>query len=76
MKLQIIEDIKGDKAGVFIPIEDWIRIKDNYPDIENLENELSKWEKELIDNRLNTIDKNPERLLEGKGLFEELKRKI
>ncbi len=76
MKLQIIEDIKGDKAGVFIPIEDWTRIKANYPDIENLDIELSKWEQELIDNRLKAIDENSERLMDGKVLFEELKRKI
>ncbi|WP_068822830.1 addiction module component CHP02574 family protein [Pedobacter psychrophilus] len=76
MKLQIIEDIKGDKEGVFIPIEDWARIKANYPDIENLDIELSKWEQELIDNRLKAIDENSERLMDGKVLFEELKRKI
>ncbi|OAQ39343.1 addiction module component CHP02574 family protein [Pedobacter psychrophilus] len=72
----MIEDIKGDKEGVFIPIEDWARIKANYPDIENLDIELSKWEQELIDNRLKAIDENSERLMDGKVLFEELKRKI
>ncbi|MCU0374954.1 MAG: addiction module protein [Chitinophagaceae bacterium] len=76
MKLQILQDGKGKNTGVFIPIEDWALIKEQYPDIENADSELPQWEKELIDNRLDTIAKNPERLKSGEQLLKILKEKV
>ncbi len=76
MRTQIIQDYNGLPTGVFIPIEDWTLIKNNYPDIETLEQELPQWEKDLIDSRLDAIAKNPERLQSIESLFAELKRKI
>lgn len=62
--------------GVFIPIEDWEEMKAVYPEIESLNDNLQQWEKDFIDERLDAISKNPERLLPIEGLFAELKRKI
>ena len=76
MKLQVLHDNFGNQTGVYVPMEDWTLIKNNYPDIENLEQELPQWEKDLIDSRLEAIAKNPERLKPIESLFEELKRKI
>ncbi len=76
MKAQIIQDYNGLPTGVFIPIEDWTLIKNSYPDIETIEQELPQWEKDLIDERLEVITKNLERLQPIENLFEELKRKI
>lgn len=76
MKLQVLQDNFGNKTGVYVPMEDWTLIKNNYPDIENLDQDLPQWEKYLIDNRLEAIAKNPERLKPIEGLFEELRRKI
>jgi hypothetical protein len=76
MKLQVIQDGHGKNTGVFIPIEDWVSIKNQYPDIENADSNLQQWEKDLIDTRLDAIAKNPDRLKSGKKLLKELKRKI
>lgn len=76
MKLQIIQDGDGKSTGVFIPMKDWALIKNEYPDIENTGVELESWEKDLINARLDAIDKNPERLKSGKNLLDEWKRKI
>lgn len=76
MRTQIIQDHNGLPTGVFIPIEDWENIKKSYPNIENLEQDLPQWEKDLIDSRLEAIAKNPERLKPIEGLLKELKRKI
>lgn len=76
MKLQVLQDNLGNQTGVYVPMEDWNLIKNNYPDIETLEQELPQWEKDIIDTRLETITKNPERLKPIESLFEELKRKI
>lgn len=76
MRLQLIQDAKGNDTGVFIPIEDWVLIKNQYPDIEKASAKLQKWEKDLIDSRLDIIAKNPKRLKPGKNLLKELKRKV
>jgi hypothetical protein len=76
MKTQIIQDHNGLPTGVFIPIEDWEIIKNEYPNIEATEKELEQWEKDSIDQRLVEIEKNPERLQPIENLFKELKRKI
>lgn len=76
MKLQVLKDNSGNQTGVYVPMEDWELIKTNYPDIENLKHNLPQWEKDLIDDRLDAIAKNPERLRPGSELLKELKRKI
>jgi hypothetical protein len=76
MKTQIIQDHNGLPTGVFIPIEDWEIIKNEYPNIESTEKELEEWEKDIIDQRLVDIEKHPEKLQPIESLFKELKRKI
>ena len=34
MNIQIIHDVEGNDIGVFIPMDDWILLKVNYPDID------------------------------------------
>ena len=76
MKLQIIQDAKGNNAGVFIPIEDWNRIKSQYPDIVHADYDLNEYEKELIDHRLDAIVKNSQRLKSGDELLQFLKKDV
>lgn len=76
MKLQVVQDGKGNNTGVFIPMEDWNLIKNQYPDIENVGKELDEFEKELIDTRLESIAKKTNRLKDGKNLIQVLKNKI
>ncbi len=72
MKLQVLEDSNGKQTGVFVPIDDWTLIKRNYPDIENLDQELPVWEKELIDERLKAIKEDSTRLRPINELLTEL----
>jgi hypothetical protein len=76
MKLQILQDNSGKEAGVFLPIEDWNLIKRDYPEIEELISEIPIWEQNLIDNRLDQIAQNSERILDGEKLIEALKNKL
>jgi hypothetical protein len=63
MTLQFIHDNKGNTTGVFIPIEEWQKLKTKYVDLqrEEAENgvELSSWQKNIIDERLSDYYKNP-----------------
>jgi hypothetical protein len=76
MKLQVLQDNLGNEMGVYLPMEDWTLIKNNYPDIETVGQDLPQWEKDLINKRLNAIQANPKRLRPINELFEELNRKI
>ena len=76
MKLQVLQDNLGNEMGVYLPMEDWTLIKNNYPDIETVGQDLPQWERDLIDKRLNGIQANPKRLRPINELFEELNRKI
>lgn len=76
MKLQVLQDSFGNQTGVYVPMEDWTLIKSNYSDIENLDNKVPQWEKDLIDDRLDAISNNPELLQPIQELFDELQRKI
>ena len=72
MSLQIIQNSRGENAGVFIPMDDWEIIKTNYPDVDNLDKEIPDWQKQLLDSRLEDIARNPKNLRPISELFEEL----
>jgi len=73
MKPQVIKDSDGHDTGVFIPIQNWNKIKDNYPDIESADEDLPEWEKYIIDQRLDAIARNPERIKSDDGLLDALR---
>ena len=72
MRLQVVKDGKGKNTGVFIPIEDWDLIKINYPDIDNLDEDIPQWQKQLLDRRLEIISKTPGSIKSIDELFTEL----
>jgi hypothetical protein len=75
MKLSVLTDNAGKQTSVVIPMEDWMLIKRDYPDIEDITTEMPQWEKDLIDQRLDAIAQNPQRIQSGDALLDELKRK-
>ncbi len=54
MKTQIIQDHNGIPTGVFIPIQEWKKLKEKYPNIEedNLDFILSTDNQKTLDSRL------------------------
>jgi hypothetical protein len=73
MRLQVIQDGSGKNTGVFIPIEDWVLITAQYPNIENTQADPEAWEKKIIDDRLEAIAQNPTRLKPGQNLLNLLR---
>lgn len=71
MRTQVIQDHNGTPTGVFIPIQDWEKIKKQYPDID-AENtfELSDKQKKILDSQndlpLSEYQDNDEFLVELK----------
>ena len=72
MNPQIIQDNDGNNTGVFITMKDWNFIESIYPDINSLKTELPEWQKEIINERLDIIAKNPQRLKPIESLFQLL----
>ena len=48
MAIQVIEDGKGNPAGVFIPINKWKELKKQHKDLERLENEESATKEQIF----------------------------
>jgi hypothetical protein len=42
MRLQVIQDSKGNNAGVFIPMDKWMLIKSSYPNIEHVDDDMTE----------------------------------
>ena len=76
MKLQVLQDSNGNDSGVYIPYQQWTLIKQQYPDIEEISDEIPDWQKELLTSRLETIAKNPKSVKPIQGLFDALDRKV
>jgi hypothetical protein len=72
MSLQVIKDSNGIDSGVFIPIDEWKKIKDNYPDVENIDDEIPDWQKKILNERLLLIKSNPELIKPISDLFKDL----
>lgn len=71
MNVQYISDNKGVTTGVFIPIQEWNKLKEDYhlPD-DNLN--LSPEQKEELDWRIDHHLENPDDLLD----WEDVKRRL
>jgi hypothetical protein len=75
MNLQILKDNTGKQTGVYVPIDDWALIKSVYPDIEEISSQVPTWEQELIDERLQKISQQPDRLVDADEFMKELKKR-
>lgn len=77
MRLQIIQDGRGNTTGVYIPINEWKELKKQYKDLEVLEYEeptkqqLMEELKEAI-TQLTLIEKGKLKSRSAKSLLDEL----
>jgi hypothetical protein len=60
MNLQYISDSKGQTTGVFIPINEWNELKRKYKNIEREDIHIPEWHKDLVRQRLDDYNKNPD----------------
>lgn len=74
MSLQYLSNEKGQVTAVQVPIEEWELLKSKYPDLDAIDNDLSVWQKDLINTRLSAINQNPDRILPIDSLIAELDR--
>lgn len=80
MTLQFIHDTKGNTTGVFIPIDEWQSLKEKYTDlqVEEAQNniELTDWQKDIIDQRLEDYYKNPNEVMDFDTTITNIRKKL
>ncbi len=72
MSVQYLSNEKGQVTAVQLPIAEWELIKIKYPDIDHLDAKLPEWHKQLIDVRLDALEKNAELIRPISELLDEL----
>ena len=80
MALQFIHDNNGNTTGVFIPIDDWQTLKEKYSDlqIEEIQNntDLSNWQKQIIDDRLNDYYQNSTDIMDFDKTVDDIEKSL
>lgn len=71
MSLQYITDDKGQTTGVYIPIQEWNKLKSKYEGIEEDANIIPEWQKEIVRERFKNT--NPEEYLSWEEVRQRLK---
>lgn len=72
MSVQYLSNEKGLVTAVQVPIKEWERIKSIYPEVDHIASPLPLWQKKMLDNRLEAIEKDASRLKPIFELMEEL----
>jgi hypothetical protein len=72
MSLQYLSDETGHVIAVQLPIKEWEELKSKYPDIDNSSSNTPDWHKELLDTRLDALEKHPELIRPISELMNEL----
>lgn len=58
MNLQYISDSNGKTTGVYIPIQEWIKLKSKFKGIEEEEIDIPKWHVDVVKERLENYRDN------------------
>jgi len=72
MNLQYISNSKGQTTGVFIPINEWNKLKRKYKDIENEDIGIPEWHKELVFKRLENYKQKPNSVLDFDAAIDDI----
>lgn len=78
MNLQYINDSQGNPTGVFIPIEEWISLKQKYNVLQQEElqtSEIPDWHKKILDERLEDYRKNPDINMDFNEVLKDIRKK-
>ena len=76
MSIQFITDSSGKNTGVFIPIEQWKKMKNKFRDLENEEIDIPEWQKLELDKRLENYSANPEDVLDARDVLDDIDNEL
>lgn len=74
MSVQYISDDHGKTTGVFIPIQDWNKLKNKFIGLEEEEFELPSWQKNELNDRMAEYERNPSNTTSFQEAMDDLEK--
>jgi hypothetical protein len=75
--INYVSDNNGETIAVVIPVDDWKRMKDKYPDIDGDAHDVPEWQKKLMRERRRQIENDPSLVKDDiNELFDEIDRDV
>lgn len=72
MSVQYVSDRAGQTTAVLISIDDWNHLREKHPDVDELDNDLPQWQKDIIDERMLLLKQHPEQVTSLEDFLKEL----
>ena len=76
MNIQYISDSTGQTTGVFIPIEEWNKLRNKYKGIDNEEINIPGWHKDLVRKRLEDYHKKPDDVIDFDAAMDDIEKEL
>lgn len=76
MSLQFISDSAGETTGVFIPIEEWNNLKNQFKGIEQAEIGIPDSHVNLVRGRLNQYEKDPSQIMDFDEAINDIEKSL
>ena len=75
MGLQFISDSNGKTSGVFIPIDEWNKLKERFKGIDQQEN-IPEWQVKEVNERLEEYKKSPNSGIDFNSAIDDIEREL
>ena len=74
MNVQYISDNTGKTTGVFIPISEWNKLKDQYKNIEQVN--IPDWQMKEVRKRLEDYKSNPDQAMDFETAMDDIEKAL
>ena len=74
MNVQYISDNTGKTTGVFIPISEWNKLKDQYKNIEQLT--IPDWQMKEVRKRIDDYKSNPDQAMDFDKAMDDIEKDL
>jgi len=72
MDIQFVTDNSGKSTGVFIPIEQWNKLKSKFRDLEKEELDIPEWQQLELDKRLDQYTADSDQVIDAKKVLDDI----
>ena len=76
MCVQYISDDHGETTGVFIPIQDWNKLKNKFIGLEEEELKLTSWQINELNDRMAEYEINPSNTTSFQDAMDDLEKEM
>jgi hypothetical protein len=76
MSVQYLSDENGQITAVQVPIEEWEKIRNKYPDINQVASQIPDWHKNIVRERLSNYEKFPDQVLDFDTAMDDIEKDL